>query len=415
MSKAASGVKSVCIVVQNVYDIDPRVRRKAEALVDAGYSVDVLALRGANDRKVYTLNGVTVRTIALGKKRGSLARYFFEYLTFFMWATVRVGIQMRSRSYVLIDTNSLPDFLVFCGCLARWQGAKLVLDLHEITPEFFRSKYGISERSWIIRLLTYLERISMDYADRVLTISDPVEDLLVSRGLERSKSTVIMNSVDANSFPRKTDASPAAHDEEGAFVMIYHGTLTPIYGLDLAVDALAMAQQEIPEARLWILGSGSEEARLKEQVAQRGLTEKVRLIGRVPPGDIPGWLARSQAGILPIRKDVFLDFAFPNKLPELIMAGKPTIVSRLRAIRHYFSEDTLIFCEPNDVADLARAMVRLCRDPERGSRTVAQARQAYQPIRWEIMKQRYLDLVGTLTASRKGSSEPSRPLMEPVR
>src|SRR5262249_13232123 len=35
--------KSFCILVQNQYDIDARVRRKAEALVGAGYSVDVLA------------------------------------------------------------------------------------------------------------------------------------------------------------------------------------------------------------------------------------------------------------------------------------------------------------------------------------------------------------------------------------
>ena len=38
-------MKSVCILVQTLYEFDPRVRRKAEALVAAGYSVDVLALR----------------------------------------------------------------------------------------------------------------------------------------------------------------------------------------------------------------------------------------------------------------------------------------------------------------------------------------------------------------------------------
>ena len=35
-------MKSICIVAQTVYDADPRVRRKAEALIDAGYTVDVL-------------------------------------------------------------------------------------------------------------------------------------------------------------------------------------------------------------------------------------------------------------------------------------------------------------------------------------------------------------------------------------
>ena len=134
-------MKSVCFVVQNVYDFDPRVRRKAEALVAAGFSVDVLALRPSDGKKSYVLNGVNVRTVSLGKKRGSLARYFLEYATFFLWTFVRVTLQMLRRRYAVIDVNSLPDFLIFAPVLARWMGAKLILDLHEIMPEFYMSKY----------------------------------------------------------------------------------------------------------------------------------------------------------------------------------------------------------------------------------------------------------------------------------
>src|SRR5882724_10051897 len=73
-------MKTVCIVVQNYYDIDIRVRRKAEALVAAGYEVDVLALRATADGPAsYVLSGVQVYTVDLGKQRGSLVRYVFEY------------------------------------------------------------------------------------------------------------------------------------------------------------------------------------------------------------------------------------------------------------------------------------------------------------------------------------------------
>ena len=64
-------MKSICMLLQNQYDVDMRVRRKAEALVAAGYSVDVLALRGAKAQKTYMLEGIRVYTLALGKKRGS--------------------------------------------------------------------------------------------------------------------------------------------------------------------------------------------------------------------------------------------------------------------------------------------------------------------------------------------------------
>ena len=408
-------MKSVCQVVQNVYDIDPRVRRKAEALVAAGYSVDVLALRAEGGRKSYCLNGVNVRTLALGKKRGSLVRYFFEYTAFFLWTMVRVPLQMFSRQYAVVDVNSLPDFLIFAPVIARWMGAKLILDLHEITPEFYMSKYGIGGRSWTIRLMTYLEKISVRFADRVLTINIPIEDLLVSRGLDRSKSTVVMNAVDEARFAvSATSSSVVPRPASTKFVMIYHGTLTDIYGLDIAIEAFALAQGEMPGAELWILGSGSEKDKLAALAEARGLATKVRLTGQVPATEIPAWLSQSEVGILPIRRDVFLDFAFPNKLPEFIIAGKPVIVSRLKAIRHYFSEDALAYFEPNDPADLAREMVRMYGDPQARTRLTARAREEYVPIRWDLMRDRYLVVIGDLTDVKVNAARQSRASAEGV-
>jgi glycosyltransferase involved in cell wall biosynthesis len=391
-------MKSVCLVVQNVYDSDVRVRRKAEALVDAGYSVDVLALRARNGKKSYSFNGVNVRTISLGKERGSLARYFFEYATFFLWTFVRLPLQMLRRRYAVIDVNSLPDFLIFASILARWMGAKLILDLHEITPEFYMSKYGMAENSWTVRLLKYQEKISVDFADRVITINDPIEDLLGSRGLPRSKSTIIMNAADEARFAADLSASPTPgpRDEE-KFVMMYHGTLTSVYGLDIAIEAFALAHEEMIGAELWILGSGPEKGALTELAQARGLSSKVRLMGQVASTEIPSWLSRCDVGILPIRRDVFLDFAFPNKLPEFIISDKTVIVSRLKAICHYFSEEALAYFEPNNPADLAKQMVRVYRNRALRARWVRRAKEEYAPIRWDIMKQRYLALVGDLT------------------
>jgi glycosyltransferase involved in cell wall biosynthesis len=395
-------MKTVCVVVQSVYDFDPRVKRKADALVAAGYSVDVLALRPADGRKEYDLNGVHVQTIGLGKKRGSLARYLFEYLAFFLWVFVRVPVLMRRRRYSVIDVNTLPDFLIFAPLVARWMGAKLILDMHEITPEFYMSKYGMDENAWLVRALTFVERISFNFADHVLTINEPIEKLLVDRGLAVGKSTVVMNAVDEARFSvgaagANRQAAPAER-----FVMMYHGTLTRIYGLDIAVEAFGAASCDMPGAELWILGSGTEQAALGALAERSGVASRVKLVGQVPSRDIPGWLEQCDLGLLPIRRDAFLDFAFPNKLPEFIVAGKPVLISRLKAIRHYFSDDALAFFEPNDASDLARQMVRVYRDRDLRARLVKKAAEEYAPIRWDVMKQSYLELVDRL--ARAGSA-----------
>jgi glycosyltransferase involved in cell wall biosynthesis len=390
-------MKSVCFLVQNFYDFDIRVRRKAESLAAAGFSVDVLALRGADRPRHYTLNGTNVETISLDKKRAGLPRYAFEYAAFLLWCFWRLTLRMPRRRYAIIDVNTLPDFLVFAALSARWMGAKVVLDMHEITPEFYLSKYGVPEGSWLIRLMKWLEKISFNFADRVITINEPIEDLLVNRGLPREKSTVITNAADESRFAARSKVSvPGVLSASKNFVMIYHGTLTRLYGLDIAIEAFAAAHEQMPGAELWILGGGPEATPLKELAHQRGLAAKVKMIGVVSPAEIPAWLDQCDVGLLPIRRDVFLDYASPNKLAEFIIMNKPVIISRLRAIRHSFHEDSLAYFEPNNPADLARIMVRVFGDGKLRSQLAARAKQDYAPIRWEIMRERYLALVRDL-------------------
>jgi glycosyltransferase involved in cell wall biosynthesis len=389
---------SICLIVQAFYDHDVRVRRKADALVAAGYSVDVLALRPPNGKNEYTLNGVNVRTLSLGKQRGSLARYLFEYSAFFLWTLVMVPILMRRRRYAVIDVNTLPDFLVFAAIGGRWMGAKLVLDMHEITPEFYMSKYGVGRDSWLIRLLTLQERLSFRFADRVLTINKSIEDLLVSRGLDRKVSTIVMNAADESRFV-ETPSAAGPHSNAGdskPFTMIYHGTLTKIYGLDIAIEAFALVHAEMPGAEFLIVGGGTELEPLRAQAQKLGLSDKVRLVGQVPSSEIPGWLARAQVGVLPIRQDVFLDHAIPNNQPEFIITGKAGLMSRLRGIGHYFSDQALAYAEPNSPLDLSKQMLRLYREPEWRERLQQQARREYAPIRWDVMKARYLDVIEQL-------------------
>jgi glycosyltransferase involved in cell wall biosynthesis len=381
------------MLVQNEYDSDIRVRRKAEALVADGYIVDVLALRSAHAPSgFHQLNGVSVFTFPLGKKRGSQLRYLFEYGSFCFWAFGKLIALHRKRRYAMVDVNNLPDFLVFAAAGAKMRGARIVFDMHEITPEFVQSKYQVGPGHWQVRLASRIERLSMAYADHVIAINEPIRDLLAGRGLKPARSTVIMNSVDETMF----DEARAAASPPQRCVMMYHGTLTRIYGLDIAIQALAIAHANVPEAEFWILGKGPERASLEALAASLGIASRVKFLGSVLPQEVPRLLSQCDVGVLATRQDVFLDLSFSNKLSEYIIMDKPVICSRLKSIRHYFNEDALAFFQPANPEDLARQMVRVLRDPALRASLVTQARQQYQPICWDVMKRRYLALVESI-------------------
>jgi glycosyltransferase involved in cell wall biosynthesis len=404
-------MKSVCILVQNYYEIDIRVRRKAEALVAAGYSVDVLALASSySTSKDFVLNGVAVSTLSLGKKRGSLVRYLYEYLAFLVWCFFKLARRMGKRRYAIIDVNNLPDFLVFAAVWARLRGAKIVFDMHEITPEFYMSKYKIGEGSFLIRLMKWIEWASFRFADRVITINEPIQLLLEGRGLARSKSTIIMNSVDESLFAAALSLPETDSPKRpGSFVMMYHGTLTYIYGLDIAIEAFGKAHRDMPEAELWILGNGPEKESLQRQSRDLGLEGKVKFIGNVLPQEVPQWLRRCDVGVLATRRDVFLEFSFSNKLSEYIIMGKGVIASRLKAIRHCFTEDALAYFEPNNASELAAQMIRLFKDPALRVQLAETARREYTPICWEVMKNRYLTMMDGLIKHQPVDRQTSNP------
>lgn len=401
-------MKTVCMIVQNHYDMDIRVRRKAEALVAAGYEVDVLALASAKDPKEsYTLCGVNVYAMPLGKKRGSLLRYAFEYFAFLFWSFWKLSRLMGRRRYAVVDVNTLPDFLIFAGAYAKLRGAKLLLDMHEITPEFFMSKYGKGEKAFSIRVQKVLEWFSMKFADHVLTINEPINKLLQGRGLRAGKSTVIMNAVDDALFASAvTTNAPELAGANATFVMMYHGTLTPIYGLDISITAFGKVHEQMPGAEFWILGGGTEKKSLEELAAKLGLSQRVKFIGNVLPQEVPQWLKRCDVGVLATRRDVFLDFSFSNKISEYIIMGKAVVASRLKAIRHYYSEEAFAFFEPNDPDALAKQMVRVYADRELRARLTARAKEEYAPICWDVMKERYLRLMADLGGA---ASVPARP------
>ena len=175
--------------------------------------------------------------------------------------------------------------------------------------------------------------------------------------------------------------------------MMYHGTLTSIYGLDIALNAFGMVEGQMPDAEFWIVGDGPEKPQLEALVQKLQLDEKVRFIGMVPQHEIPKWLNDCDVGVLPTRKDVFLDLSFSNKLPEYIIMEKPVIASRLKAIQHYFTEQALAFFEPHNLPDLAQKMMDLYTNTALRKKLAEQAKHEYVRISWDVMKQRYLKLV----------------------
>ena len=254
------------MVVHSYYDEDPRVRREAETLVAAGRSVDVFALRRPTDQRLGDLDGVTVHRLDVQRHQGAgLGIYLREYVAFLLragWALTRAH---RRRRYGLVQVHTIPDFLVLAALPLRLAGVPVILDLHEAMPEFFRSRFPRASNPTVHRLLGLQERGSIGLATAAITVNAAMGERLVSLGVASDKVTVVANSPSLGRFdPARHELRPFA--AEGTIRLVYAGALTPVYELDVAIDALARIREMRPEldVRLDVYGRGDLAERLVE-------------------------------------------------------------------------------------------------------------------------------------------------------
>ena len=221
--------RPVAMIAHTYYDEDPRVRREAEALVASGRPVDVFALRRPKDAHRDELHGVRIHRLGVRRHQGApLVVYAAEYLDFFVRAAFAVTAKHRRRRFALVQVHTVPDFLVFAAWPLKKSGVPVVLDLHEVMPEFFRTRFARSAHPAVVALVELQERLSVGAADALITVNDDVAARLSRRGVPADKITVVRNSPSARLFD--PGSQPARRFmEDGVLRLVYAGALTPNY------------------------------------------------------------------------------------------------------------------------------------------------------------------------------------------
>ena len=377
------------------YRRDPRVKREAEALVEAGHRVVFLARRQPGEPNRETIAGVDViKTPGLKNKCTSFTEYLVDYALFFFMIVLH--LLRHPRRYRLIHINNMPDFLVFATWLPRLLGRPVIHDIHDLMPELYLEKFAAGEKHWVVRALETQERWAGKFASAVLTVEERLKDILSERGIPRDKIHVLMNLPDERIFAPRPPLPPKPPD--APFVLVYHGTLARRLGLDIAIEAVARARDAIPRLELRIIGAGEERDRLIELRDRLGLQEVVTFSdGFVPVEQIPALLQDADVGLIPLRIHSGTDIMLPTKLLEYVSVGIPCIAPKTGTITRYFDEDMVRFFEAENPDSLAEAIIDLYRDPAQRTRLAQQATERFgKTYRWSEHKKVYVQLVERL-------------------
>lgn len=151
----------------------------------------------------------------------------------------------------------------------------------------------------------------------LLAVSDAMKRDMVAMGMPAEHIRVHRTGVDLGQFaPRDRGEAKAALNVRGPLV-VSTGALIERKGHDIVIEAIAA----LPNVHLLIAGEGACRGALEAKIAALGLTDRVRLLGAVPHGDMAALLAAADVMALASENE-----GLANAWVEALASGVPVVI-----------------------------------------------------------------------------------------
>lgn len=231
---------------------------------------------------------------------------------------------------------------------------------HVLRPGFVKE----GPRLWV-------ERIGADKTDLYIAPSRAIATAIEEHyRFPAERIRVIPHGLEKPDTPLPSTAREDVRREleigEGELFLAFIGRLDENKGIYLLIEAFSRVAERSKQVVLVVAGTGPLAGELREQIDQKGLTSRVRLLGYRE--DVARLLTGADIFILPSRNE-----SFGIVLLEAMIAGLPMIATRVGGIPDVVEDGvTGILTEPGDSEALASAVVDLA-DNERKRQSLGRA------------------------------------------
>ena len=169
-------------------------------------------------------------------------------------------------------------------------------------------------------------------------------------------------------------------------------------GIDTLLTVWPRIQESVPQAELQIVGDGPDRPRLEAEAQRLGLDGHVRFAGALNDGALAHAYGEAAVFALPVRTTVGSEAGgegFGLVYLEAAAAGLPVVAGNGGAIPEVVRDgETGLLVDPRAPDEVARAIVRLLRDPELARRMgEAAQRRALEEFSFERFRRRLGELV----------------------
>lgn len=383
--------QQVCMLLFNNLETDPRVFKEAITLAEAGYAVDILAVR---------IKGKSVRDkIAEDATVKRIFPYCFvltapHKLLCNIAAIGKYALLNRGKlSYIHChDAETLP-YGFFLKLFNR--RAKIIYDAHEYIQSYLPLPEKVIKRigfAFTYRLHSLYERLFIRKVNAVVSVAESLVERLVRDYSLTCRSLCIYNSLEAARATKEYLAR--ACDERGLKkVIVFSGTLDPSREIENLLDVLGYLGREYCLALLGRWSTEGYRAKIYQCITDRGLTGQV-IEAFIPYQDLTAVLSEATFSMfISTPSTVTLQYSMPNKLWESIAAGVPFVAnSALVEISRFIRKHGVgIVVDSHDPGLIAQEILRVVSSGEY-EMIKAKVQRVREAVGWNCEQQKLIDL-----------------------
>jgi colanic acid biosynthesis glycosyl transferase WcaI len=242
--------------------------------------------------------------------------------------------------------------------LGRVLRCPVVYDVQDLWPESVEAS-GMMPASLLGPLAAACGWVYRN-ADRVVTLSPGMAEMLARHGVARDRLSCIYNWCDEAALGGNGGSElllPCR--ERGDFLVVYAGALGVVQGLEAVLGAAEILLRRSPRIHFAFVGAGVDANRLRASAAARGLSNTT-FLPRQPIGKMGGLLRSADAVLVHLKDLPLFHVTVPSKTQAYMAIGRPIVMAvRGDAADLVKRACCGVVCEPEDPMALAEAIVSL--------------------------------------------------------
>ena len=243
--------------------------------------------------------------------------------------------------------------------LLRAQGKKvsLIYDAHEYVP-------GVSHLTKpLANAYTKAERLGVRISDAVLSVSEPMSDLLMPHLQIKKRPIIVANDpLVAGQQKAKRNLRRECGLDKRTPLLVYSGAVAPQRGISTAIDAL----RKMPDVHLAVIAN-PENATVKQlQVDAADIADRFHVVPYVPNSELVSFLSTANIGLIPLHHKLNHEISLITKFGEYMQAKLPIVVSDVKTMAAEVKrlKNGEVFTA-EDVTEFVKATQKILKDEKR--------------------------------------------------